>query len=83
MLQIVASLGEHEDIGLSAARLTNGYAISIPTLRRYISEARNMGAKIESRKIDGRSYYIIENWSAVQNIVERWIQLETDRSFTA
>lgn len=83
MLQIVASLGEHEDIGLSAFRLTNGYAISIATLKRYISEARQLGAKIESRKINGKSYYVIENWSSVQNIVERWIQLETDRSFTA
>lgn len=64
----------------SAKRLTADFSISIPTLKRYLDDLRNMGAVIVSVKAGGESRYHLANTDSVMPRALRWIDLEVQRS---
>lgn len=76
-LQVLLSLS-HGDA--PANRLAADFSISIPTLKRYLDDLRNMGAVIVSVKAGGQSRYHLANASCVMPRALRWMELEIDRS---
>ena len=62
--------------------LKDRYSLSQRTLLRHIKEARHLGAKIESEKIDGVYYWTLHNADAIQPNLQTWRALEKGRSLT-
>ena len=76
-LQIVETLSRFD---ADLQTLENQFFIGPATVKRCISEARNMGADIVSIKVGSSWRYHLVNWSACKKIVLRWIELEKARS---
>ena len=75
-LQIVAACRTPR----SAASLCAEFELSIATLKRRLSEARNLGAHVESVKLGTRWVYHLANDAACGKRLDSWIELETKRS---
>jgi hypothetical protein len=60
----------------TAAELMEQHGITGITLKRYIAEARGLGAEIVLVKKAGKSYYRLENFPAIKKRLKRWIELE-------
>lgn len=80
ILEIVEALGIQS---ASAADLMVKFDLSIATLKRYISEAQTLGAKIESVRFGKGWVYVLTNKDDVKVRVHEWIQLERKRDLTA
>lgn len=59
----------------SANKLCVMFNISLATLKRNISEARHLGAKIESYRDGAYSFYRLKNWDKCKQRTEAWIDL--------
>ena len=55
---------------------------SSATVKRYLVEARELGADIRSVRMNGGWVYELRNWPAIMNRVRIWIQLEEERDLT-
>lgn len=66
----------------TAATLEQNFAISSATLKRCISEARLMGAKIVSQRSGSLWVYTLQNFADLKNL-KVWIDLEEKRDLTA
>lgn len=61
------------------------------TIKRWIAEARGLGAQIRARRIEineegrltGPYYWEVENLDEIQPRLERWVSLETTASLVA
>jgi len=67
----------------SAADLMTKFSVSVAGLKRHISEARLLGAKIESVRFGKGWVYLLTNKDAVRVKAHQWIQLERQRDLTA
>jgi len=76
-LQILQSLSYGD---APASWLAGDASISIPTLKRYLDDLRNMGAVIVSVKAGGQSRYHLANREEVMPRALRWMELEIGRS---
>lgn len=76
-LQILQSLSLGD---APAGWLAEDVSISIPTLKRYLDDLRNMGAVIVSVKSGGQSRYHLANSQEVMPRALVWVELETRRS---
>lgn len=76
-LQILQSLSYGD---APAGWLADDASISIPTLKRYLDDLRNMGAVIVSIKAGGQSRYHLANREEVMPRALRWMELEIGRS---
>ena len=65
---------------VSAAKLCELFDCSVPTLKRRIDDARNLGAHVESVKAGHKWVYHLANAEMVAPRLERWIELERARS---
>jgi predicted DNA-binding transcriptional regulator YafY len=72
-LKIIECLGESD---FSSKALCEKFNISLATLKREISEARHLGAKIESYRSKNESLYRLKNWDACKKTTLRWIALQ-------
>ena len=82
-LYVVRSIGENQP---TAEWLCRYYGISDRTLKRYIEEARHLGAKLAPLKMmDGRYHWTCENYAQIQQrgLLARWIQIEEERETIA
>lgn len=78
-LYILRTIGEHQP---TAEWLANYYGVCDRTLKRYIVEARQLGADLEPVKMmDGRYHWTCTNWATIQQrgLLSRWIALEEER----
>lgn len=71
-LKIIVALGESD---FSSKALCEKFNISLATLKREVSEARHLGAQIESYRSKNESLYRLKNWSACKARVTTWIDL--------
>jgi len=76
-LEIIEALG-FDDISLDA--LTVGFELAPATVKRYLAEARLLGADIVSSRVGGVWVYELRNWPAIKARTLRWIELEKTRS---
>ena len=76
-LKILVDLSKSDT---SSAVLCSAHGVSIATLKRFIAEARHMGAVVESRKVGATWLYHLDNWSQIKKIVTSWMTLEENRS---
>lgn len=76
-LKIIHALGNTDGLACdyTSAALCEEFNISPATLKRCISEARHLGAEIESYKEDRSSWYRLKNWTACKTRVQTWIDL--------
>lgn len=65
---------------MASGVLCESLGVGVATLKRYIREARHLGADIQAVKVGARWYYFTANWSACQKIADRWIELQQQRS---
>lgn len=78
-LYVTRSIGENQP---TAEWLCRYYEISDRTLKRYLDEARHLGAQLVPVKMmDGRYHWTCENWNEIQQrgLLGRWIQIEEER----
>lgn len=75
-LEIILQLGK---IPTSTIDLMAQFAVSQACVKRYIADARVLGADIVSVKSKGVSRYELRNWSAICRRTQRWAQLERER----
>jgi hypothetical protein len=73
MLRVVDSLASADR---TAPELMEQHGITGITLKRYIAEARGLGAEIVSVKKAGKSYYRLDNYGVIKKRLKRWIELE-------
>jgi hypothetical protein len=76
-LEIVQLLGSGT---FHADELCQRFGCSVATLKRRLSEARNLGAHVESIKVGVRWSYHVGNFANISEKLERWIALEQGRS---
>ena len=79
-LQVIQLLSGSD---LSAADLCEAVGVSVATLKRYIADARHMGANIQS--VGGGKnpwFYRLNNWTAICHRVGVWSVLESSRKLT-
>ena len=76
-LQVVQLLNGAD---LSAVELCQALRVSVATLKRYVADARHMGARIESYG-GGRNpwFYRLNNWDQISARVGVWSRLEAER----
>jgi len=67
----------------TAETLATQLESSPATLKRYISEARLLGADIASVRLSGGWVYELRNADRVMTRVRQWIELEEKRDLTA
>lgn len=79
-LEIIEALGIQS---ASAADLMTKFDLSVATLKRHVSEARLLGARIESVRFGKGWVYVLANKDDVKVRVNQWIQLERKRDLTA
>jgi predicted DNA-binding transcriptional regulator YafY len=74
MLKVLVMLGGGD---LSAVDLAGCVGVSVVTLKRYIAEARGLGARVESYG-GGRGpwFYRLLNWDQIRDQVELRVKLE-------
>lgn len=72
-LKIIEALGIYDN--WTAEELCRHFHISLATLKRSFAEARHLGAKIESYREGGTSYYRLKNWTACKQRVNTWMDL--------
>ena len=65
----------------SSSDLCLAHEVSIATLKRFIAEARHMGALVESRKVGASWFYHLANWPQIRKTVTAWMSLEEARTF--
>ena len=75
-LQIIETLSRFD---ASIDTLANQVNCSEPTAKRYIKEARAMGADIVAARVGGIFVYELRNWDACRHTVTTWIELEKAR----
>lgn len=78
-LYILRTIGEHQP---TAEWLSNYYGISDRTLKRYLVDAKALGAELAPVKMmDGRYHWTCENWPTIhqRGLLSRWIALEEER----
>jgi hypothetical protein len=73
MLRLVDGLASADR---TTAELMEQHGITGITLKRYIADARHLGAEIVSVKKAGKSYYRLDNYGAIKKRLKRWIELE-------
>jgi hypothetical protein len=71
-LEILVCLGERD---YSTSELCAVFHISSMTLKREISDARNMGAIIDSVRTSEGNFYRLSNWKECKKIVTTWLDL--------
>ena len=71
-LELLTCLGERD---YSTVELCAVFGVSSMTLKREISDARNMGADIESVRNSDGSFYRLNNWTACKKTVTTWLDL--------
>jgi hypothetical protein len=71
ILNVVISLSSSDR---SSAFLCAEQAVSVPTLKRYLAEARHLGADITW-------HFHLANWDQCQKRVLSWAKLERERTF--
>lgn len=79
-LYVIRSAGE---IRPTAEWLCNYYGLSDRTLKRYIDDARQLGADLRPVKLnDGRYHWTCANWESLEATgrLARWIDLEQSRN---
>lgn len=76
-LQVIESLSRY-DAGTET--LGRQLDLSPATVKRYISDARLLGADIVSARVGGLWVYELRNWDAIKARTLRWIELEKTRS---
>lgn len=64
----------------TAAHLQTEFGVSIATLKRHLAEARELGAEIDSVKIENVSTYELRNYPLISKRLNRWIELEKARN---
>lgn len=76
-LKIIRELGNTNSPAsdYTSNALCEKFGISLATLKRYITEARHLGAAIESYRKGNASYYRLKNWTACKERVNTWINL--------
>ena len=50
------------------------------TVKRYLADARLLGADIVSARVGGVFVYELRNWQAIKVLTLRWLELEQNRS---
>ena len=78
VLNVVISLSSSDR---SSAVLCAEHAVSVPTLKRYIAEARHLGADITSVKSGSRWHFHLSNWDQCKKRVLTWAKLESEQTF--
>lgn len=76
-LRVVKMLSEAD---ATAQALQDSLGVSVATLNRHISDARNMGAQIVAVQTRRAWQYCLKNPDLVMPTVTRWIELEEKRS---
>lgn len=76
-LELVQLLGSGT---FHADELCQRFGCSVATLKRRLSDARNLGAHVESIKVGSRWSYHVGNYAVVSTKLERWIALEQGQS---
>lgn len=76
-LEIVETLSRFD---ADLQTIENQFSIGPATVKRYIAEARHLGADIVSVKTGSTWRYHLVNWAACKKITLRWIELEKARS---
>lgn len=66
----------------TAEELRERLDVSDRTLKRMIVEAKELGADLQSCRIEGGYYWVCRNWDQLQRrgLLARWIELEESRS---
>ena len=75
-LRIVRDIAEH---AYSTAELCEKHGASDRQMKRYIAEARHLGANLQSTRVEGRYVWSCPNYADLTNL-KKWIDLEERRS---
>lgn len=78
MLNTLSLLVNLSTSNRSVSELAAFHQISIPTVKRQISELRHLGAVIDSVRtggINSQSVYVLRNWDKISPRVTLWIDL--------
>ena len=78
-LQLIEALGRY-DAGTET--LGRQLDLSPATVKRYIADARLLGADIVSARVSGLWVYELRNWPSIKARTLRWIELEETRNLT-
>ncbi len=62
--------------GMTTERLAMRRAIGDRTLKSYISQARHLGADIQSVRQGAGYFWVCRNWDDIAPNVAKWIDLE-------
>ena len=76
-LQIIQELGQNGPKPTNILMLIG--EISDASVKRYVAEARTMGADITVVSSHEGHRYTLNNWSEVQEKTNQWIELEISR----
>lgn len=82
-LEIISFIRSVSPMGASAAELQAQFGISIATLKRHLAEARELGADIQSEKVQAVSRYVLRNHHEISLRLNRWLELERSRDLTS
>ena len=83
LLQILKMIETISRFPASSETLGRQLDISPATVKRYVVEARQIGADIRSVRLGGGWVYELRNADAVMTRVKLWIDLEEKRDLTA
>lgn len=75
-LQIVRDIATRPQ---STAELCERHAASDRQMKRYIAEAKHLGADLQSKRVDGRYIWSCENYPDLKNL-HIWIQIQESQS---
>jgi len=76
-LQIIETLSRFD---ASCETLGRQYDLAPATVKRYLAEARLLGAVIVSSRVGGSWVYELRNWCSIKVRTLRWLELEKSRS---
>jgi len=83
LLQCLRLIEALTQFDASAETLARHLEISPATVKRYISEARDIGADICSVRKHGGWFYELRNAAQVSERLRQWIDLEEKRDLTS
>jgi len=86
MNPLLLTLNLIRDIALYTTETTEAlcdeYGISDRTFKRHIEEARHLGADLQAVKTGKHWVWVCNNWSDIEQRVNTWHELETQRDLT-
>jgi len=65
---------------MGTADLVDRFGLSERSVKRYIAEARHLGADLQSRRASGRYVWHVDNWEQIRSRLTTWMELEQSRT---